>query len=291
MRIRQSDLASFTRCPQQKHLRDREKAGEFGQPLNLSMTAYGSVLHHALHAMETLHHQGREDALERALATFEYYWEPDHIAVICDPVTTWAARDTYSGLLRKGQATLAMYHQNLLDDKGKLLGLEVGFTLPIDIDGETHELHGTMDRLSLRKASNKSYVNIEDFKSGKAQRYLRWNAQFTTYAYATTLRQFWTDAWGEDEGNELFERFRLLPRRGTWIDVNGGAKRKDAGYRGDQDFERLRVALREYIRIERAQIYSLNLSGETCEWCAYRDGRCGGVPVPDNDYGRDGVSP
>lgn len=288
MQIRQSDLASYTRCPQQKHLRDKEKAGELGVPQQLSMTAYGSVLHHALNAMENLHHQGQGDALERALATFEYYWKPENTAAICEPVTIWAARDSYSGMLRKGLATLRVYHTQLLDDAGKLLGLEIGFTLPIELEGRAHTLHGTMDRLSLRRSST-SYLNIEDFKSGKAQRYLRWNAQFTLYAYATTFSQFWTDAWGPEEGGALYERFRLLPRRGTWVDVSAGAHRKDAGYRGEVDFARLKIALAEYVRAVEANLYPLSLSGEFCEWCPFREGACGGIALPSPDHGKDGV--
>lgn len=182
LKIRQSDLASFTRCPQQKKLNDQVKAGLLRQkPEQLSMTAYGSVLHQAVSTLEALTFHQRPDALERAHATFEHYWAPENISDICEPVTIWAARQTYGGMLRKGHQTLDLYAKYLAKDRSKLLALEVEFNLPFALDGEPHVFHGTMDRLSLRKLSGQSYLNIEDFKSGADQKFLRWNAQFTGY--------------------------------------------------------------------------------------------------------------
>lgn len=289
MRIRQSDLASYSRCAQQKRLTDLQRQGALSKPAEqLSRTAYGTVMHHALHAMEKAHFYGQPDPLGQAVATFEYYWNPANISSLTDPVTIWCARDTYSGMARKGVATLELYWDRLQGDKaGRLLGLETSFTLPYVLDGVEHELHGTMDRLSLRKAQT-SYINVEDFKSGKDYEKLRWNLQFTIYSWATLQPAFWDQ--GVWAGQGLYERFRLLPRRGTWISVQNGVKRSDAGYRGAADYARMDAALREYVRAVEAGIYPLSISGSVCEYCPFREGICGGVPVPEEDYGKAGAA-
>lgn len=284
--IRQSDLAAYSRCPQQKKLGDLTKAGALGKPEQLSMTAYGSVMHHAVSVLERLNAEGRPDALERAHATFDYYWNPANINAICEPVTIWAARQTYAGMTKKGHLTLDLYAQFLAKDRSKLLALEVEFNLPFTLDGVGHVFHGTMDRLSLRKLSGQSYVNVEDYKSGQLQDHLRWNVQFTGYCWATTQRTFWTNAWGEDDGGPLFGQLRLLARRGTWVSLKNGVDHKDAGWRGPQDYDRFWVAVREYIRAVDADIYPLSLTGAVCFYCRYREGICGGVAVPDEDHGR-----
>jgi hypothetical protein len=615
-----------------RKLNDQAKAGLLsGKPDQFSMTAYGSVIHHAISTLERLDFAGREDATRRAHATFDFYWNPDNISSICEPVTIWAARQTWAGLGRKGHQTIDLYAKYLQADVSKLLGLEVEFNLPFSLDGEQHVLHGTMDRLSLRKLSGQPYLNIEDFKglaldtplptptgwttmgavqvgdqvigsdgrptavvvkssvhekpcyrmtfddgssvvcdedhlwktvSGqmgnstavrdvltlrrelfapvgarasrggkprapqrhqrvlnaraldlpeadlpvhpyvygawlgdgrklggeitkpdgqlftllahggykvgantahsrnngcethtvygltrqlreagllghreipqiylrasieqrvwllrglmdtdgswhkKRQRAvfttcdkglgetvrelivslgwkasvfqvvrtgfgltvdawdvcftptdvnpfllsrkadlvrlaanaqagrrlivsieqvvtvptqciqvdapdsmylcgeamipthntgkdygtrkgdLRWNAQFTLYSWATTQAEFWMDAWGEDEGTELYERFRLLARRGTWISLKNGVDRQDAGWRGPQDYARGWAAVRGYVKAVKADIYPLSLTGDVCFFCPWREGVCGGVAVPDEDHGR-----
>ena len=287
MRIRQSDLASFARCAQQKKLTDLQRAGALDQPAEqLSRTAFGTVIHHALHVMEKHHHYRDADPLQQALASFEYYWDQANIHVLTPPVTIWCARDTWAGMRRRGLATLELYWHQLEADRGKLLALEVPFTLPYELDGVAHELHGTMDRLSLRRTSQ-SFLNIEDFKSGQDYIGLRWNLQFTIYAWATTQPGFW-EAWEDDEGEKLYEQFRLLPRRGTWISVRDGVRRSDAGWRGPQDYARMDAVLRGYVRAVEADNYPLSMTGAVCRFCPFSDGICGGVPVPDEDHGRGG---
>src|SRR5690606_16556196 len=120
---------------------------------------------------------------------------------ICPPVTIWILRDTYGGLERKGVRVLEVYWEYLRKDKSKVLGIEIPFTLPYTLDGEEHELHGTIDRLSLRRTSQ-SFINVEDWKTGRDYIGLRWNQQFTIYTWATRQRAFW-DPWGE-QADELF---------------------------------------------------------------------------------------
>lgn len=256
-------------------------------PEQLSRTAFGTVIHHALHAMEKAFHEGAPDPLGHAKATFEYYWNQANIHLLTPRVTIWCARDTWSGMLRKGLANLELYWMRLQRDNGRLLGLEVSFTLPYWLDGEEHELHGTMDRLSLRKGASGPFLNIEDYKSGKDYIKLRWNLQFTIYSWATMQPAFWEQgAWA---GHDLGHLYSRIPRRGTWISVQRGVKRSDAGYRGAQDFARMDAALREYVKATRADVFPLSIVGEVCEYCPFQSGICGGVPVPAEDYGRGGA--
>jgi hypothetical protein len=277
-------LTSYARCAQQKHLTDLQRAGMLDkEPEQLSLTAFGTVIHHAARVLEEEHHKGGADPLGKARATFEYYWAPENIHHLTPPVTIWTPRDTWTGSLRRGLAVLGTYYDQLVKDKGKLLGLEVEFTLPYLLDGEWHEIHGTMDRLSLRRTSGGPYLNIEDFKSGRDYIGLRWNVQFTVYSWATLQPAFW-DAWGA-ESADLAHRFANVRRRGTWISLRDGVKRSDAGYRGPQDYARMDVALREYVKAVRLDVYPLTLSGSVCRFCPFREGLCGGVPIPDENYG------
>src|ERR1017187_2664680 len=80
--VRQSDLSSYSRCAQQKKLNDQGRDADLGRPEVLSMTAYGSVMHHAIHVLEKLNFDKRPDALEKAHSTFDYYWDPANISGI-----------------------------------------------------------------------------------------------------------------------------------------------------------------------------------------------------------------
>jgi hypothetical protein len=262
------------------------------------MTAYGSVMHHAIFTMEKLHYAGDVDALAKAHKTFDYYWEPENIHQVCEPVTIWAARETWAGLKRKAHVTIDLYYEVLTKDTGKLLALEVEFNLPFTLPngdatsgGDQHTLHGTMDRLCLRKTGSNTYVNVEDLKTGQDYKFLRWNNQFSIYCWATTQLKFWTDAWGMQEGTELFTRFGQLARRGTWVSLRSGLDRKDAGWRGEQDYARMWMCVHEYVKAVEADIYPLSLKGDVCFYCQYGqpnvegDVLCGGVAVPDKDHG------
>lgn len=282
--IRQSDLGSYNRCPQQKHLYDvKEAAGERGE--NLSATVFGTVVHHALQIMETLHHEGRKDALDVALATFLHYWHPDNIGEL-EPggVDVWLPRETYGGLRARGQEVLKIYYDELTGDTGQLLALEYTFAVPLFIPGDDrqHTLTGTVDRLASRKVLRKPALTIEDFKTGKAQTYLRWNMQFTAYAWASTQPRFWD---GFDDPERAFATTKDWARRTYWLDMKT-VTRKDAGWRSEQDYARLMVALREYIRAVELEVYPLNMKGDVCLYCPFsRNGDCGGVPIPDEKDG------
>lgn len=305
MKIRQSELSAFQRCAQQSKLyREAEQGGVPRE--NLSTTVLGTVVHYVLMIMEQLHHQGREDALAVAESTFLHYWHPDNLSEI-EPggIDVWLPRTTYGGLRDRGLRGLRDYYATLVKDDGILLALEHTFTVPIVIDDEPHELHGTVDRLALRFYKRKPILSIEDFKVGKKPTYLRYATQWTLYGYASRYWPFWegfnanpyieSDPFEEllrklnQRGLDLFEtkdNLPLVPRRGRWLSLTDGFSSHDAGWRTEHDYARLEVHLREYIKARRHDVYPLTVDGHICTYCPFsRNGACGGVPVPELDSG------
>lgn len=291
MDIRQSDLSSYGRCAQEKHLKDLARAGLVKRPSNLSRTVYGTVMHHALQILETEHHAKNPRALEIAKSTFAYYWTPDNLPELAGShpelihgIDEWLPRDTYGGMRSRGLQALDDYYALLSTDDSELLALELQFHVPVDLgDLGIHTLTGTLDRLCVRKFKNKKYLSIEDFKTGKQPAWLRYSVQWTVYSFAARHPDFWLP-W-EDEAQAMHERWKDVAHRGRWIDVRLN-KVVDAGWRSQQDYDRLMVALREYVKAVNAEIYPLTMTGETCLYCPFRDGTCGGVPVPDEDAGK-----
>lgn len=259
--VHQSDLSAWIRCP------TAFAYGRQGHPRKqLSATAFGSVVHHALEVFERLRNTedvSFTDATHAAIATFEHYWHPMNIEAITAPVDIWLPRQGYAELRARGIESIRAYCQLMKLDDNELLATEFGFQVPIagtwDYDlGEPHILAGTLDKLTLRRYTGKLILAIEDFKTGKEYKYLRQNLQFTAYCYATTQSQFWTGWRGEDgfgarQGAELFERFAKLPRRGTWINMRT-VKFQDAGWRGPDDYARFALAVEQLVASWKADI-------------------------------------
>ena len=293
MLIRQSDLASWSRCAQQAHLsRTFRQAGD--RERVLSATAFGTVIHHAVQVMEELHHQGRQDACERAVETFVHHWHPDHIeALVPGGVDVWLPRQSYGALLIRGRDNLRTYHEHLIHDGGKLLALEHTFTVPMTIDGRAHVARGTVDRLALRMNGTKPFLCVEDFKSGVKPTFLRHAFQWTYYSWASTRVEFW-DAWDPEDLAGLTEPLAkkglalyrdgsglpLIPRRGRWIALREPFGIHDTGWRTPGDFARMRVALSQYVAAVDAGIFPLSIGGQYCTFCPFAyDGSCGGTPI------------
>lgn len=182
-RISYSQLSAWSRCQLQKHYQDVAKADpEAPQPEWLSAMVYGSVIHTALHVLEQLHHEGRDDALEVAQRTFAYYWEPANLHELGLKITAWVPRTTWGGLNDRGKLALAEYYDlRLKKDKSKLLGLEYEFAVPIEVRGVEHTMYGFIDRLTIDRSNSKPYISCDDFKSGKQQTFLRYNQQGSAY--------------------------------------------------------------------------------------------------------------
>jgi len=304
MKIRQSDLASYARCARQVKLETLD-ISEGRRPDNLSATAFGTVIHHAAQVLEQLHHEGRDDALERAVATFEHHWHHDNIeTLVPGGIDQWLPRQTYGGLLIRGRENLRTYHAALQHDAGRLLALELTFGVPIrlqwpDGSSEDHELTGTVDRLALRVTGRKPYLSVDDFKSGAKPTYLRHALQWTIYGWASLWPEFWAH-WEPDQLALIQDPLRkrglalyfddsglpVIPRRGRWIALRDAFGIHDCGWRTPADYARMRAALQQYIAAVRADIYPLAISGQTCTYCPFLySGRCSGVPHSKDDEG------
>jgi RecB family exonuclease len=308
--IRQSDLGAWARCQLQKYYVERARLDLTApQPEQLSATAFGTVMHYALMLLEQLHHEGDNTACEKAVATFEHYWHPDNIEKLTSGrITQWLPRQTYGSLRDRGRRSLRDYYKLLCKDEANLLALEYQFAVPIRVNGRTHTLTGTIDKLNVAFSYSKPYVEIRDFKTGRQPTYLRYNQQGSAYAYSTTRLEFWT-GWDES-GCDLFptfdgdtvgmlertfaaHKFRLhhrhlvdhpeASRRFRWINM-ADLKNVDGGWRNEKDYARLKLALDAYVRANEAGVYSPTTTGEVCVYCAFR-GVCGGVALPDESYG------
>lgn len=193
-------------------------------------------------------------------------------------------RHSYSSLLQRGRETIRRYWDLKRYDDEEVLALEIPFI--VDIEGtwddelnEPHKLAGTIDRLSLRHYRRQLHVCVDDWKTGKKPRYLKHNIQFSAYSYATTQQEFWTgwfddalpDGFGEERGYALWKRLADAPRHGWWINVMGGPDWLDAGLREERDYARFKHSVDQYVRARRHQIFPLNIDGEICQFCPFRD--------------------
>jgi hypothetical protein len=280
--IHQSDLQSWARCPEAWHL---ERQG--ARRKSLSATAYGVVMHHALHV------GAREgNNVQVALDTFDYYWHPHHIEALSPPVDTWILRDSYGSLLTTGREAIRRFFDLVKVDHGELLALEYEFIVPLEgvldpSDGSTVQLAGTIDRLLARKKRGIPILDFDDLKTGKKPTYLRHNIQGTTYAFASTLPEFWmgnpafhTEGFG-DRGQELYLRFASAPRHFNWWDLKGMSS-IDGGFRGPRDYARMKYACQQVVSSIRGEIFPLALTGAVCQYCDFRDS-CAGVGVDEKE--------
>lgn len=305
--IHQSDLTAWQRCPAEfaysaMGVRDDQN----------SASAWGTVVHHALHVLE------RYRDLDRAIETFLYYWHPHNIDQLTEPIPKdgWLPRQGYNDLRQRGVEILRRYAEWVRDDDHELLALEYDFLVPLR--GTAYWLAGTVDRLAVRWHRKAEVLCIDDWKSGRQKWGLRHNVQGTLYAYASLQPEFWNGAQATvrrpfrpeavqyrskgfteqqaldparypQRGEELARRFglmddeRIAPRRFTWINLKE-MRWRDGGYREELDYRRLRLAVEQVAASIEAGIYPLTLNGETCEYCVFRN-TCGGLGVADVNHG------
>lgn len=298
--IRQSDLASFSYCAMRQKY-DRTAAAAGRQPERLSATIAGTVAHYALEIMQRAVHEGREDALKVGLATFEHYWQPENTGQISEgPPTIWIARQTWGGVLAQMRTALTQAHEWMVKSKDILLATEYTFDLPIEVDGEIHTLHGTIDRLAIRMKDRMPVLSVDDWKTGVKPDHLQYAMQWSVYSWASTQLGFWNDFLetpGFDEvdrrvssrGVSLYESTEqpLAERWGRWLAVrNGEFKPVDCGQRTEQHYKRMRLAISQYVRAIRADVAPLTTDTKKCAYCAWRN-ICGDAPLPDPQEGID----
>lgn len=186
--IHQSDLQSWNRCPQEFFLTRRGSRTD-----QTSASAYGTVIHHALHVLE------RTRDLDKALQTFLYFWHPLNIDQLTDPIPLdgWLPRQSYSSLRTRGIRTLRAYADMIGVDDHELLALELPFAVPLrDANGRSTEfwLCGTIDRLAVRWYRGVMTLCIDD-----------WKAMPLDTPVATPVG--WSTIGDLRVGDEVFDRF------------------------------------------------------------------------------------
>lgn len=301
-KISVSALSSWSRCPLAKFYDDRARyVQDAPQPKRLSATQFGSVMHVVLMQMDRAIHEGEENALEQAIRTFEHYWDPNNITAICERVDTWIGKQTYGGLRDKGRTALRNLYEVLSREDVWRLAHEYHFAVPIIVNGRTHTLNGFVDRLSIKKHSNRRpYLCTDDWKSGKQHKNLRQHLQGTAYSYASTLPEFWLgwpdsglgelepfsseaigaieegfNAWGFKLHRGSDSELPLASRRFRWGNVMD-ARFADGGWRSERDYARLALVVDGYVRAREVRAYSANTEGEVCGHCSHQT-YCGGI--------------
>jgi hypothetical protein len=234
MKLRQSDPASHSCCPRQEKLSNQVNSGLVGRPEQLCMTASGSVLHHPVHHLEKFKLEQSAHALGARSLRFDYHRDPTNITAITEAVTFRAACQTYAGPKRKGHQNTDLYARYVEGDQSKHLGLELDFDPPFDLDAGQHTFHRTMDRLSPHKLTGQPFIEVADLRTDQDYTYPLWNAKFSGYCWAAAQSKFWTDGWGQDEGEALKVGFSLLARRGGRDSLRNGVGRQDPAGLGDR---------------------------------------------------------
>ncbi len=103
------------------------------------------------------------------------------------------------------------------------------------------------------------------------------NIQFTGYHWATHQKEFWCGYPGQEDkysgfenGEELWEYFKDIPREGYWLDL----KKMEyiyVGPRGSLDFARMYRLMEQVSRAIELDACIPTIDESTCTWCAYQD--------------------
>lgn len=247
----------------------------------LSATAFGSVMHTALHAGLVA------NSMDTAMKTFQYYWNPMNIEAVCPPVDVWQPRQTYASLMARGKETIKRFWELEPFDDIETIGLEYEFEVELDgvvdpQDGSTVVLAGTVDRLAIAKFRRRPVVLIDDFKTGKIAPYTRHALQGTAYCYATTREKFW-----DQFDPMVFMEYATAPRRFRLTDLQN-MKYVDGGFRGSLDYKRFLYTAQQFVNACHHETFVPTMDGSVCQWCDYRD-QCAGIGLDDREGHPDNV--
>lgn len=257
MLVRQSSLKKFGTCARQYYYSEIVGAGEGGE--TGSLTVLGSVFHYAVDVYETYGYN-----IDLAIRTFDHYWSNPHLLGL--HIDFWHRQTSFDSLKKRGVAMLRKYHDLAPWRDGRLVGSEINFTVPIG----DHLLTGTVDKLWV--LHNREILEVVDFKTGRmVPEKLRENIQFTAYLYATTRPEFWVGVVGFEDGHERFLGHR---RKGAWYHARDG-KMFNAGFRENVDYARLLLAIDQMDQAIQKEVFPLDISGESCGYCQFREGLCG----------------
>ena len=260
MRVRQSDLKTWGKCPLQyryQHIDKlpREQSGSL---------VWGSILHDCVLYLETT------GDLDATIDRFQQFWadpaslDPEHRVDYYVRGTSWKR------FLDKGPVVLRNWWSIISWETDLVLAREYEFDVPI---GNGHVLHGTIDKLTVRYRADvdQEVLLISDYKTNNktpTYDYLAEDLQFTAYAYASTQLEFWKNLPG-GRGLELMAKYQDYPRHGEWVQLQT-PKRMDAGIREDRHYNRLVMAVNALADSVAMRIFVPNISGEACRYCEFR---------------------
>lgn len=232
---------------------------EIGEDQRGSLTVLGVVWHYAIDVYETYNHD-----IELAKRAFIYYWE--HPQLLGEHIDFWHRKTTFTQLQNRGIAMLERYHELAPWKKGRMIGTEIRFEVPIG----DHVLKGFIDKLWERPGQKR--LEVIDFKTGSyVPERLRYNLQFTAYCYATMRPEFWLKVPGYEDA---YEHYKDWKRAGWWFHARN-SKMFNAGERGEDDYRRLRLAVDAMDEAIEKEVFPLDISGSSCGYCPFVDGICG----------------
>ena len=264
MRASPSKIKTFGDCANQ--YKYKYVLGLEGDTYN-ALTTLGSVFHYSVEVYEQYNHD-----IELAIRTFRYYW--NNLEDLGLRIDYYSKRTSHEGLEKHAVEMLERYDQLTPWKGGELLGTEIKFEVPLG----THNLVGIIDKLFARPEANE--IQVIDFKTGyKVPEKLRHNLQFTSYMYATSRPEFWAFVPGYEDS---YERFVDYKRIGQWYHARNN-KMFNAGFRDDNDYRRLLLAVDQMEGSIENDTYPLTIAGEVCGWCPWVE-MCGTeVESPNTD--------
>lgn len=225
-----------------------------------SAAMFGSAVHEAIDRW----HKGATK--EEAIRIFEEELtkrEPDY----------WNRMTTLTGYLDQGPRIISEYIDAREWANSDVIASEFRFMVDI---GE-HQLSGIVDLMELQH--DHSFLDIVDLKTGRRPILdtLHLDIQFTIYQWASYQKEFWCGHPDEPEkyagfenGEELFEYFQKIPRRGWWYDLKKG-ERVFVGERISRDFGRLYRLIEQVARAIEYEVFIPTIDGDTCTWCDHTD--------------------
>lgn len=272
MRFSASRLKAHMRCSLHAKFRYVDKL-----PTRQNAKAsFGTIIHLAL----AYYYESRGDH-DGAVTMFKDLWvHPEKAGVEPD---YWPKGTSFGSLMGKGVEILRQINEKHKWHNYNLIGTEIPFLVPFG----RHELTGFIDLLGTeRSGTGRELLTITDHKTnGRAPLIadLALDIQFTSYAWATYQKEFWTGAKdpqfpGLANGEWLWETVgKSMDRRCIWNHLYG-PRQIDAGPRVTTDFQRLYRVCDE---IEKA----INLDvavptiGESCQWCDFQEACTLDIPV------------
>lgn len=264
MKFNASLLKTWENCQLQAKFKEVEK-----RPwLQHIKASFGTCIHDAL---EQYNWHGD---VEKAIKRFKYTWSnPEYLGV---GIEKWGGYQ-YGSLRARGIEILEQYHAKQKWEEREVIETEHKFCVPFG----DHILSGVVDLLEVKQSGRGvEILKIVDYKTNTRKpsiKDLRLDLQFTVYDYASRQPEFWL-GWEPEiekyrpmhDGEELWERFQHVPRRGAWMHLWGNTE-VDAGEREDADFLRMYRLLEAIDRAIEYEVYVPSIRAESCTFCDYKD--------------------